>query len=412
MSPITFSNEWVTHSRSILAGYRPEVLFGATVIVAGAGALGQNVMQNLALAGVGRLVIVDFDVFEAHNATRSPLFPTGAEVDRHGSGKAGTVARRLAAMATAPDPEVTYLEGLVQELDHRVIASADLIVAAVDSQSARAYLSEASRLCQVPIIEGGFAAEQFSMTLDSADWATACYRCGNPESIGSFSCTRYALEAEQRAIVPAIQNTAAVLGGLMAEAVIMGLHGDELTGTYNKLTGNIRAGRLTRTVVGADERCPGVHGEVAVSHGLVLDRWTFGALGEATRAVGMSSFRLLEPFVVEMSCQRCGARLRPLRPQSSWSRLGRCRSCDPASPYEPLDGLFLPLEYRDFQPEDVTALELDDVSLAAAGLWSKSRIILSRDGGGVATGIVTAGGALDDPAPVAARLAVAPRAER
>ena len=45
----------------------------AHVMVVGAGALGNEVLKNLALLGVGYLLIVDFDHIEASNLTRSVL---------------------------------------------------------------------------------------------------------------------------------------------------------------------------------------------------------------------------------------------------------------------------------------------------------------------------------------------------
>ena len=46
----------------------------ATVMVVGCGALGNEVLKNLALFGVGHIVVVDFDQVEPHNLTRSVLF--------------------------------------------------------------------------------------------------------------------------------------------------------------------------------------------------------------------------------------------------------------------------------------------------------------------------------------------------
>jgi hypothetical protein len=46
----------------------------ARVLVVGAGALGNDVIKNLALMGVGHLFIVDFDTIEAANLSRSVLF--------------------------------------------------------------------------------------------------------------------------------------------------------------------------------------------------------------------------------------------------------------------------------------------------------------------------------------------------
>ncbi|MBI4708275.1 MAG: ThiF family adenylyltransferase [Candidatus Omnitrophica bacterium] len=51
-----------------------EKIRNAKVMVAGAGALGNEVLKNLALMGIGHIFIVDFDTIEAANLTRSILF--------------------------------------------------------------------------------------------------------------------------------------------------------------------------------------------------------------------------------------------------------------------------------------------------------------------------------------------------
>ena len=61
-------------SRERLAGYDPELLARSVALIVGAGALGQNTAQNLALAGIGEIRIVDKDQFEPHNRTRSPAY--------------------------------------------------------------------------------------------------------------------------------------------------------------------------------------------------------------------------------------------------------------------------------------------------------------------------------------------------
>jgi len=88
-------------SRSRLAGYDPQRLLSARLLIVGAGAIGQNLALDLALSGVGEIWIVDFDEFEPHNATRSPLFPTPAESARWGRMKAPAVARKASASVAA-----------------------------------------------------------------------------------------------------------------------------------------------------------------------------------------------------------------------------------------------------------------------------------------------------------------------
>ena len=46
----------------------------ARVLVAGCGALGNEVLKNLVLSGIRHIVVIDFDRVEPSNLTRSILF--------------------------------------------------------------------------------------------------------------------------------------------------------------------------------------------------------------------------------------------------------------------------------------------------------------------------------------------------
>src|SRR5512143_427107 len=58
----------------LMEGYRQDVIEQAQIMVVGAGALGNEVLKNLALLGAGHLFVVDFDTIEASNLTRSILY--------------------------------------------------------------------------------------------------------------------------------------------------------------------------------------------------------------------------------------------------------------------------------------------------------------------------------------------------
>ena len=65
------------YSRLRLIGWwDQERLASARVLVVGAGALGNEVLKNLALVGIGTVLIVDFDEIEKSNLARSVLFRT------------------------------------------------------------------------------------------------------------------------------------------------------------------------------------------------------------------------------------------------------------------------------------------------------------------------------------------------
>ena len=99
--------EWGDGVFTLLSWFKKDKVKNARVLVAGAGALGNEVVKNLALFGVGHIYVCDFDRIEISNLTRSVLF---REVDAHNhSFKAEIVARR--AMEINPQIEVKPIVG-------------------------------------------------------------------------------------------------------------------------------------------------------------------------------------------------------------------------------------------------------------------------------------------------------------
>src|SRR5687768_1439242 len=70
---ITLTEERFARLRAI-EWWDQEKVKSARVLVVGAGALGNEVIKNLALLGVGNFVVVDMDRIEASNLSRSVLF--------------------------------------------------------------------------------------------------------------------------------------------------------------------------------------------------------------------------------------------------------------------------------------------------------------------------------------------------
>ncbi len=66
------------YSRLKLIGWwDQERIAAAKVLVVGAGALGNEVLKNLALLGIGHIVLIDLDHVDKTNLTRSILFRAG-----------------------------------------------------------------------------------------------------------------------------------------------------------------------------------------------------------------------------------------------------------------------------------------------------------------------------------------------
>ncbi|WP_405641688.1 HesA/MoeB/ThiF family protein [Streptomyces sp. NBC_00019] len=135
---------------ALIPGWDQKRLAGATVVLAGAGALGNTVAQTLALSGLGRLVVCDPDTVAVSNLSRCPLF-RAADVGRP---KARVLAEALTDLA--PDTVVDAREaphlsgaGLAE------LRAADLVVGALDSRAARIALAGRCTLAGTGMLDGG-----------------------------------------------------------------------------------------------------------------------------------------------------------------------------------------------------------------------------------------------------------------
>lgn len=254
-------------SREQLAGYEPETMQDATVLVVGAGALAQSVIPNLALPGVGEIRLCDFDVFEPHNHARSLYFPLPHEQELLGMLKAKVVATKARAHMLAAAPIMRYAVAPIQQLGLGAFDGVDVVISAVDNPRARAYLSDTCRYLGITLIEGGFDGPSVSMSVFPATNACdaerqPCYRCSNPQLTGTFSCQRVAQEAARAGVIAAIQPAAAALAGMQAEAAIQSIHGNHPTG-FKRTSLNVRTGQHRQYQLSRNPKCPGIHARLA-----------------------------------------------------------------------------------------------------------------------------------------------------
>jgi len=122
-------------------------LAAASVVVVGAGGLGCPVLQYLAGAGVGRLVIVDHDRVEETNLHRQPLY-TMADIGKLKAEAAAAALRRF-------NPGIaidTVAERLTPQNATVLVAGADLVVDAADSFAVTYVLSDACLAVGKPMI--------------------------------------------------------------------------------------------------------------------------------------------------------------------------------------------------------------------------------------------------------------------
>ena len=88
-------------------GWATEKISNATVMVIGAGALGNEVLKNLTILGIGQILIVDFDIIENTNLAKSVLYRNSdCSGDLH---KVDIAAKRLKEIN--PDVKIKTING-------------------------------------------------------------------------------------------------------------------------------------------------------------------------------------------------------------------------------------------------------------------------------------------------------------
>ena len=165
--------EWGEGVYTLLSWFKKERVKNARVLVAGAGALGNEVVKNLALFGIGHIYVVDFDQIEISNLTRSVLF---REEDAYNhSFKADIVAKR--AMEINPQIKVTPIVGnLFSEVGFGLYKSVDVIIGCLDSRIARYLLNRLALRAGKTWIDGSI--ENMTGVVRVYTPGVSCYECG------------------------------------------------------------------------------------------------------------------------------------------------------------------------------------------------------------------------------------------
>lgn len=127
-------------------------LLRSRVAVVGLGGLGGYVVEGLARSGIGTIIAIDGDAFEEHNLNRQALSSEGAL----GLPKATAAASRVAAINGAVTVEA-HQERLTAANAAAVLASADVIVDALDNLPDRLLLQDTAAQLGKPLVHGAIA---------------------------------------------------------------------------------------------------------------------------------------------------------------------------------------------------------------------------------------------------------------
>ena len=184
-------------------------LLKSHAVIIGCGALGGNIANFLARAGVGHIKIVDRDFIEVHNLQRQVLFDE--EDIKAGLPKAIAAARRLGKINST-----VRVEGIVADVNFTNIEGfcrgADVILDGLDNYEARYLINDVALKNRIPWVYGGAIAAN-GMTMTVIPGKTACFRCISPITPSleaTATCETAGVVGTAPAIIAAIQATEAM----------------------------------------------------------------------------------------------------------------------------------------------------------------------------------------------------------
>lgn len=220
--------------QTMLSGFGEEAqhkLRQASVLLVGAGGLGCPALQYLVAAGVGNLVVVDFDTVDISNLQRQVIYNTGDL----GKAKAETAAQKMKAL----NPDVNIV-ALNQKLNNsnalQLVRNSDLVLDCSDNFATRYLLCDACSICKKPYVYGAVLryegqAGVFNVNVPGKNAVTYRHLFPKPPDPATvLSCNEAGVLGTVPGIIGTIQATEVI-------KLITGI-GDPLTGrvlNYNAL---------------------------------------------------------------------------------------------------------------------------------------------------------------------------------
>jgi molybdopterin/thiamine biosynthesis adenylyltransferase len=370
--------------QELITWWDQERLAAAHVIVVGAGALGNELIKNLALLGVGTVLVIDLDDIENSNLSRCVLFREEDE----GRAKAEVVAE--AARALNPGLNVIPVVGDVRtSLGLQAFAEADVVLGGLDNREARLHVNQACWKTGTPWVDGAIEGLLgVARTFVPPD--SACYECTLSEKDYQLLSARKACSLLERddmiaGKVPTTATSASIVAGMQAQEAVKLLHRDRLD------YGFAGRGFVFNGLTHDSYMVTYQHKDDCMSHDTyVLDPALARPAGTPLRELLAEARERLGPtaqlefefdVVFEMECRTCDVVERVGRPAPGLSASDAlCPTCGAERALNARHSIGAEDErFLDLSPEDIHLPPLDVIG-ARAGL---DRIHFSLTGGDV-----------------------------
>lgn len=221
--------ETATDRQQRISWWRQDFLEQARIAVIGAGALGNEVLKNLALLGVGRLSVFDFDTIEVSNLSRTVLFGTAAL----GQPKATVAAHRAKELNVNTSAMVSgHNIDVVWDLGAGYLRRMSIVLGCLDNLEARLAIGRHCYQLAVPFIDGGIRELGGRIQLHHTGRG-ACMDCtigsGERQALEQrYSCLKVMKSYVKEKIVPTVQVSSALVAALVSQEAIKFVQGKQV----------------------------------------------------------------------------------------------------------------------------------------------------------------------------------------
>lgn len=206
----------------LIPWWNQKLLENTTVLVVGAGAIGNELIKNLAMLGIGRIIIADMDKVEKTNLTRSVLY----RMEDIGKFKCEAAAK--AAMELNPDVRaVSLCNNIITEVGLGVFREADIVLGGLDNREARLHINQSCYKLNKTWIDG--AIEALSGFARVFQPPGPCYECTMTETDWKLinkrkSCALLTHEEISEGKIPTTPTSSSVIAGIQVQEMLKLLH--------------------------------------------------------------------------------------------------------------------------------------------------------------------------------------------
>jgi molybdopterin-synthase adenylyltransferase len=303
----------------LIPWWRQELLARARVLVVGAGALGNEVLKNLALLGLGTIHVIDKDDVDVSNLSRSVLFRSSD----HGKSKAEVAAART--LEINPEIRVVPISGdVICDIGLGLFAECDVVIGCLDNREARLWVNRQCWKVGTPWVDAGIQEIQGVVKVFVPP-DSACYECAMTKRDYQllnlrYSCPLLRREEILEGKVPTSPTIASMMAALEVQEALKILHKLPVAAgsahVFNGVTNQFYTTKLPRR-------------SDCLSHETYPEPLKTGLGNRATATklfefLGDSdqprSIALDRDLVADVECESCGWKKRVYRPRTVVSR--------------------------------------------------------------------------------------------